>query len=199
MTFLEICTDVYDRMGVTGNTDLVKRLVNEAVQVVATRAKLGLLEQSWAVTFSATGVTALSAEVMDVLSVLNDANVPLDEKDRDAFEDFYRGDVTAGSKPTVFCLSGTSKTDGAIQISTWPVITAATGFVRGLRRVKVMTADADIPEVPSELHWQIVDEAVARMREWEESEVGLAGAQRGAGLAGAANAAMGEDRIKKKT
>lgn len=175
LTFGEIKQAVYDRMALVGVTPLagtvtmVERIVNESLQKVASNVDWPGLLTLVAVTFSNTGKTLLSIAFRKVDSILDSTGDALSEVSLGAFDDFYRGDTTAGTKPTVYCVDAFDAASGSLSISTWPSFTSATGNVRGYRRPVKLTTDADIPELPSELHHLIVDEAVARLREVEES------------------------------
>lgn len=176
MTFGEIKQALYDRIGLVGVTPLagtvtkVERVANEALQKVAANVNWEGLRNVWNVTFDVSGITALDATVRKVESIANAQGVVLDEKSPDAFEDFYRGDLTAGAHPLVFCVDGFDSSLDKLRISTWPVLSGgSTGKVRGFRRPAKLTSDSAVPELPSELHHLIVDEGVARYRELEES------------------------------
>ena len=180
MNFGEIKQALYDRLGGTYETTLVGRIVNEALQTVAAGGKWRELEKSASITFLTAGETVLPSWVRDVLELDDDTGAPLDEKDRDAWEDLYQGDTTAGTRPSAFCVRGMDAS-GNLMVATWPVIAGTVaGTVRGLRRPAVLAADGDVPELPLELHARVLDEAVARLREWEESDMASLGLERSA-------------------
>ena len=176
MTFLEIYTEGFDRLGLgasevpAGVLTMMKRFANEAAQFVAVSLRLPELEKSAGITFATSGITSLPSWVAWVTEVYNVAGAPLEQKSPRSFEDLYRGDTTAATDPSVFRVEGMDAS-GNLQISTWPVIASTrAGTVKGMRRIAVMSADGDIPEIPSEKHFLIVDRMVALFREWEESE-----------------------------
>ncbi|MCC6156082.1 MAG: hypothetical protein IT367_20120 [Candidatus Hydrogenedentes bacterium] len=189
MTFLELYTEGFDRMGVTvaeadaDDLSMMKRFANEAAQFVAVALRLPELEKSAGITFLTSGLTALPSWVAAVNEVYNVSNVPLDKKEPRTFEDLYRGDTTAATDPSVYRVEGMDAS-GNLQISTWPVISSTrAGTVKGIRRIAVMSADGDVPEIPAEKHFLIVDRMVALYREWEESEAaGIAGSRSESGI-----------------
>ncbi|MCC6798310.1 MAG: hypothetical protein IT366_24570 [Candidatus Hydrogenedentes bacterium] len=189
MTFLEIYTEGFDRMGVgvseadAEDLAMMKRFANEAAQYVAVALRLPELEKSAGITFQTSGLTALPSWVAAVTYVLNASGVPLDMKTRTNFNDLYRGDTTAATDPSACCVEGMDAS-GNLQVRTWPVINSTrAGTVEGMRRIAVMVADGDVPEIPSEKHFLIVDRMVALFREWEESEaVGVAQSRSESGI-----------------
>jgi len=189
----------FGELGLTAESVLVARSVNEAAQAVAMAANWRELEKTASITFLASGLTALPSWVRDVTAVLNASGVPLDGKDRESFDDLYRGDGTTASDPSVYCVEGLDAS-GNLQVSTWPVIASTkAGTVKGLRRLTVMAADGDVCELPVEMHYLVVDRAVALLREWEESEMAQTAQARADSNLGRAMAAKGQDVMSDRT
>jgi len=205
MTFLEIYTEGFDRMGVpvasasAADLAMMKRFANEAAQFVAVSAKWPELDKSAAITFLTSGLTALPSWVSDVTAVLNINGRPLAMKDRRAFDDLYRGDTTAATDPLVCCVEGMDAS-GNLQLSHWPVIAGTrAGTVKGLRRIAAMVGDADVPEIPGEMHFLIVDRMVALYREWEESDASMVAMQRSDGGVQRVAMARASDVVRDRT
>lgn len=174
MTFLEIQTECYDRLRIPTPdatiTALVKRMVNNAVRKMSTYRNWPWMETSTSLSISnATRAYALSATEAFVLGIHDSSGVPLNEVSRDTYFDMYRGDATTGS-PTVFAVDGMN-TSNVLTIQVWPVPTgSATLTVRCRRRVADLSADGDIPNIPTQYHYALVSLSAAMVREWEQSE-----------------------------
>lgn len=208
MTFGEIKQALYDRVGLQNFTPTaawivtVERIVNEAANKVASSKKWLWLEddQTNLTMVSGTKSYLVDPTIADVLELIDQNGAPLSEVSRDTFEDAYRGDTSAAADPTRFTVDGMDGDTRSIKVTVWPEPNeASTVTVRGLRRVAAMTADADVPEVPDELHHLIVDQAVALIREFEESPLAeLAMVKAGQGI-GVVTASEDEGKLGDKT
>lgn len=178
MTFGEIKQAVFDRYGAqefdpsAALIITVERMVNEAANKVASSEKWVWLEDAQTDIDMVDGTKSYFADatIADILELIDANGSPLSEVARDTFEDLYRGDSTEAAAPTRFCVDGMDGATRAIGVTVWPTPNAASTLtVRGYRRIAKMTADADVPEIPDELHHLIVDHAIALFREFEES------------------------------
>lgn len=193
MTFAELKQALFDRLGDQEFTPLdstvttVERIVNEAANKVASSQKWYWLEDAQKSIAMVDGTSSyfLDATIGDIVELINGSGDPLSEVARDTFEDLYRGDSTAAANPTRFTVDGMQGSSRKIGITVWPEPSgASTVTIRGYRRIAEMTADSDVPEIPDELHHLIVDQAVALLREYEESpmaELAFAKASQGLG------------------
>ncbi len=194
MTFGQIKQALFDRLGDQEFTPLattittVERIVNEAANKVASAKKWYWLEdaQTDITMVDATQSYFVDDSISDILELMDQNGDPLREVARDTFESLFRGDSTAAADPTHFTVDGMEGSTRKIGVSVWPIPNAgSTVTVRGYRRVVAMTADADVPEIPDELHQLIVDQAVALLREFEESplaELAFQKASQGIGM-----------------
>lgn len=200
MNFGELKQELYDRLGGTYETTLVERFVNEATQRVAASGKFRELEKSASISLLAAGTTQCPSWVRDVIEIDDDNGKPLKQKDRDAWEDLYQEDGRSGAaRPTAFCVRGMDAS-GTLTVETRPLtVGAVSGTVRGLRRPATMTGDSDVPELPAELHWSIVDAAVAMLREWEESDMASLATERAVGGASQAVGEKGSPIVRDRT
>lgn len=171
MTFGQIIQRVYDKLGLTAETTMVQRMVNEATQEVATAAPWRFLQEEanhlWT---SGQAQYTVATSVSHVLQLHASTGWPLDLISQHLFKDLYRGDTSTAGYPYVAALNGMS-TAGALSFRVWPTPASnSTGTMRYLRRVATMTTDANEPEIPSEWHQLIVDGALSRFANHEDHE-----------------------------
>ena len=175
MTFLQLQTECYDRLGAptpdSATTALVKRMVNSAINEFCTFKNWDWMETSASLSISnATRGYTLASTVGKVVGIHDSNGAPLTEVSRDTYYDMYRGDATTGS-PTHYCVDGADDTNTYVTIQVWPVPTgSATLTVRNRRRLTDLSSDGDIPKIPPQYHWVLVDLAVARIREFENDQ-----------------------------
>lgn len=171
MNFGDLKAALTDRHGITLDSGAAGRLVNTALDRVALAANWKELEFTANLAFTSGSQTAtLGTDMRAVLGVLDQNGVPLDEKTVDAWEDLYEGDPTTGT-PSAYCVYE-ANSSGTIIVKLWPIPNASvTGKVKGLRRPALLVNDADVPQLPPELHHLILKEAVALYRGYEESEL----------------------------
>lgn len=180
MDFGELKQDLYDRLGLGASTPIastvtmVERLVNQAANRVATSQKWQWLEDDSTTLAMVNGTREYLVDplVGDITALIDGDGIPLSQVARDTFEDFLRGDSTTAAKPLNFSYDKMDGGTRSLSVSMWPTPNeGSTITVRGFRRVAKMNSDTDVPEIPDELHYLISDQAVALLREVEESPV----------------------------
>lgn len=178
MTFGQIKQALLDRLGnqefseLASTTVTVERIVNEATQKIASAKKWIWLEDAQKSIAMVGGTKSyfIDDTISDLLELIDANGAPLSEVARDTFEDLYRADTSTAANPTRYTVDGMAGTTRKIGITVWPTPSeSSTVTIRGNRRVADMSSDSDVPEIPDELHHLIVDQAIALLREFEES------------------------------
>lgn len=164
MTFGELKQRVYDKLGLTAEETMVESMVNEALQEVATAAPWRfLMEQEDQLWTSSQTLYTTGARVGYVIELHDSSGNPLDIVDRQLFKDLYRGDTSTAASPSVAFLNGTSSSGTPVSFQVWPTPASnSTGKRLFLRRIAELTTTADVPEIPTQWQYLIVDGALAR-------------------------------------
>lgn len=171
MTFGQIKQAVFDKLGLTSETTLVERMVNETQQEIAASARWGWLESSGTQLFtSGTSLYAMGTDASELLGLQDADGQPLDFVQQDGFMDLYQADTSTATNPTIYTLRGMD-TSNNLKFAVWPVPGANTsGTRRYLRRLADMTTTADVPNMPVELHPVIVAGALTRFAHQEDDQ-----------------------------
>jgi hypothetical protein len=172
MTFLEMKQALYDLLGITSETTMIARLINESKDEFVSAKKWWWRETTATQSFITTGKTYVTAaEVGEILEIDDGDGIPLEKVHKQTYIDLYRGDTSTAAKPSVYTIDGTS-TPGALTFSVWPVPAAiSTGTRRYLRNIPDLTLDTEsLQHVPTTHHFAIIKGAEARYREWENDQ-----------------------------
>ncbi len=170
MTFSDIKQRVYDLLGLTGESTLVGRLVNEAKDELVTAAKWWWLETSTAHLFTAnTRSYTLKTDVATVVDMFTSTGNPIEFVHRTTYENMYRESDSTDANPEVYTIEGGGSA-GQPVLSVWPTPSAnSTATLRYIKRVPDMALDTESPsQIPAEYHFAIVKGAIAKFREWED-------------------------------
>ena len=170
MTFLQLKQRVYDLLGLTGESSLVVRLVNEAKDELVTAAKWWWLETSTTQLFTSdTRTYTLGTDVASVVDLFTSTGIPIDFVHRTVYENLYRESATTAANAKVYTVVG-GGSSGQPVLSVWPTPGVnSIGTVRYLKRIPDMALDTESPaQIPPEYHFAIVKGAIAKFREWED-------------------------------
>ena len=170
MTFSDIKQRVYDLLGLTGESTLVGRLVNEAKDELVTAAKWWWLETTTSHLFTAdTRTYTLGTDVSGVIGMFTSTGEPVEFVNRVTYENLYRDSSSTAANPEVYTVEGGGSV-GQPVVNVWPTPGEnSTGKVRYLKRIADMALDTESPsQIPAEFHHAIVKGAIAKFREWED-------------------------------
>jgi len=176
MTFGDMLQALYDRLGLTGETDLAVRLINNGKDRYETARKWPFLETSTTQLFTSGTRTYLApSNCRHILSIEGPSGLPLDsEVERETYDALYRADTSTATVPTVYREQGTRQTDGSIYFQVWPnPSTNTSGTIRFLQHVPDLSS-ADTASsyyaIPSAHHFAILEFAEASFHEYEDSQ-----------------------------
>lgn len=175
MTFLEMKTALYDRLGLTGETALVERLVNEGKDMYVTARKWGHLESSttqlW--TSGTRAYTAIGA--VDHITALEGSTGQEVNGDihMDTYKALYRPDTSTAKTPTVYVEEGAT-IGAAKNFNVWPSPSEnSSGTMRFLVRVPDLATASDsspFDHIPSNHHFVILGAAEILFAEYENDQ-----------------------------
>lgn len=171
MTFSEIKQAVYDLLGLTSETTMVARFVNEAKDELVGAKEWWWNE--WSATQSLASTTrsyTLTTDAEAVRELLTASDGQIEFCDRETYRDLYRYSTATAGFPYVYTIEG-SNTDGGITINVWPKPSAASVMtVRYARRIPDVSTDGStFQHMPATFHFALVKGAAARFRDWEQN------------------------------
>ena len=169
MTFNEMVVALQDHLGITGETTLVERLINQGKDRYVHAGKWPHLESS-DTQFWTTDRRAYAAPVLcESLVALEDSsgNRVL-RQERDTYDELYRADASDAVEPSVYTEEGTD-TDAIHQFHVWPKPSSDTeGKVRFLVRVPDLTSTTGtFDHIPEAHHFAILKAAEIEFHEFE--------------------------------
>lgn len=173
-TFGTMMQALYDRLGLTGKTALVERLVNEAKDRVVLSAKWPFLENTVNLTVGSFGGRnyQLGAAVGHILAIYDSTGQPLEPIERVTYDRLYRADGSTANSPTVFTREHFS-TAALANIHVWKSPQASTALaLRYLVRVPDLadaTSTQSFEQIPENLTIAITQAAEAALHENESS------------------------------
>ncbi len=164
---------LYDRIGITGHTALVERLVNEAKDRVLTSAKWPFLEQTTTVeVVPDTRSYALGTDVAHILAIYDSTGKSVEPVERTTYDRIYRGDTATAAIPTVYTREHFATT-AVPNIHFWKAPTAtATLTLNFMIKVPDLTnagSTGSFAQIPANLTIVITQAAEAALHEWESS------------------------------
>lgn len=173
-TFGTMMQALYDRLGLTGRTAMVERLVNEAKDRVVLSAKWPFLENTAALTVGSEGGRnyQLGVDVGHILAIYDSTGQPLEPLERVTYDRLYRADSSTANSPAVFTREHFS-TAALANIHVWKSPQATTTLaLRYLVRVPDLTdatSTQSFEQIPENLTIAITQAAEAALHENESS------------------------------
>lgn len=161
MTFNEMVVALQDHLGITAETTLVERFVNQGKDRYVHAAKWPHLEssvvQSWTTNDRAYAAPALCESIVALEDA--DGNRVI-RQERDTYDELYRADTSGAAAPSVYTEEGTDE-DTIHQFHVWPKPSGNTsGTVRFLVRVPDLTSTTGTYDhIPEAHHFTILKAA----------------------------------------
>lgn len=172
-TFGAMMQALYDRLGFTGETALVVRLVNDAKDRVVHGAKWPFLEAT--TTFGVGNSTRnyqLGTDVGHILAIYDSVDQSVEPMERVTYDRLYRADASTANSPVIYTrehYSTTSRPNIHVWQSPAATTTLTLRYVMRVGDLADVSSTNSFDQIPANLTVAIQQAAEAALHSWQSS------------------------------